>query len=83
MTGDDVSALSVAPDGSLWTAIDGGGLLHYHDGHFRSLGPKQGLSNEFVRAVHVDRSGNVWAATNRGLFRSTGESRGEKFERVD
>jgi ligand-binding sensor domain-containing protein/signal transduction histidine kinase len=79
MTADDISALAVARDGSLWAATDGGGLLHYQDGRFRSFGPNQGLANEFVRAVHADRSGNVWAATNRGLFRSAGE----KFERLD
>jgi ligand-binding sensor domain-containing protein/signal transduction histidine kinase len=79
MTGDDISALAVARDGSLWAATDGGGLLHYQDGHFRSFGPKQGLANEFVRAVLVDRRGDVWAATNRGLFRGANE----KFERVD
>src|SRR3982074_3399773 len=38
MTGDDISALSVARDGSLWAATDGGGLLHYRDGRFRSIG---------------------------------------------
>jgi ligand-binding sensor domain-containing protein/signal transduction histidine kinase len=79
MTGDDISALAVARDGSLWAATDGGGLLHYKDGHFRSFGPKQGLANEFVRAVLADSRGDVWAATNRGLFRGNGE----KFERVD
>jgi ligand-binding sensor domain-containing protein/two-component sensor histidine kinase len=79
MTGDDISALAVARDGSLWAATDGGGLLHYQDGRFRAFGPNQGLANEFVRAVLVDSRGDVWAATNRGLFRSAGE----KFERVD
>src|SRR5579872_568764 len=79
MTADDISALAVAPDGSLWAATDGGGLLHYTNGHIRSVGPNQGLANEFVRAVRVDSRGTVWAATNRGLFRSAGE----KFERMD
>jgi len=79
MTGDDVSALAVARDGSLWAATDGGGLLHYQDGRFRSFGPKEGLANEFVRAVLEDRKGDVWAATNRGLFHRVGE----RFERVD
>jgi len=37
------------------------------------------LTNEFVSAVIEDRQGNVWAATNRGLFRS----RAGRFERVD
>ena len=77
--GEDVSALAVARDGSLWAGIDGGGLLHYREGRFRFFGPDDGLMNEFVRAVLEDRKGNVWAATNRGLFRSAGR----KFERLD
>ncbi|MCU1237001.1 MAG: histidine kinase [Candidatus Solibacter sp.] len=79
MTDDNVRALSVAPDGSLWAATDGGGLLHYWNGHFRTFGPREGLANEFVGAVLADRHGDVWAGTNRGLFRR----HGEKFERVD
>jgi ligand-binding sensor domain-containing protein/signal transduction histidine kinase len=79
MTDDNVRALAVSPDGSLWVATDGGGLLHYHSGRFQSFGPKEGLANEFVGAVLEDRHGDVWAGTNRGLFRR----HGEKFERID
>jgi ligand-binding sensor domain-containing protein/signal transduction histidine kinase len=79
MTDDNIRALAVAPDGSLWVATDGGGLLHYHRGRFRSFGPRQGLANEFVGAVLADTRGDVWAGTNRGLFRLHGEN----FERVD
>jgi ligand-binding sensor domain-containing protein len=74
ITGDDISALAVARDGSLWAATDGGGLLHHQDGRFHCLGPKQGLANEFVRAVLEDSRGDVWAATNRGLFLRTARS---------
>lgn len=79
MTDDNIRALAVAGDGSLWAATDGGGLLHYANGRFQSFGPKEGLTNEFVGAVVADRRGDVWAGTNRGLFRR----HGEKFERVD
>ncbi len=79
MTDDNIRALAVAADGSLWVATDGGGLLHYQNGRFQSFGPKEGLTNEFVIAIAVDRRGDVWAGTNRGLFRR----HGEKFERVD
>src|SRR5689334_11671676 len=51
MMGDDVRALAVGRDGSLWIATDGGGLLHHKDGRFRSIGPSEGLANEFVGAV--------------------------------
>jgi ligand-binding sensor domain-containing protein len=79
MTDDNIRALAVSPDGSLWGATDGGGLLHYQGGHFQTFGPREGLSNEFVAAVLEDRRGDVWAGTNRGLFRR----HDEKFERVD
>lgn len=79
MTDDNIRALAVAGDGSLWVATDGGGLLHYQNGRFQSFGPKEGLTNEFVGAVLADRAGDVWAGTNRGLFRR----HGERFERVD
>ncbi len=79
MTDDNIRAFAVAADGSLWVATDGGGLMHYVNGRFQAYGPSQGLLNEFVGAVMVDRDGTVWAGTNRGLFRR----RGERFERVD
>jgi ligand-binding sensor domain-containing protein/signal transduction histidine kinase len=79
MTGDDIRALAMGRDGSLWAATDGGGLLHHKDGRFRSFGPNEGLSNEFVGAVLEDRQGHVWVGTNRGLFRGDGQ----KFERID
>jgi ligand-binding sensor domain-containing protein len=79
MTNDNIRALAVSPDGSLWVATDGGGLLHFQSGRFQTFGPREGLTNEFVGAVLEDRHGNVWAGTNRGLFRG----RGDRFERVD
>src|SRR5262249_53099421 len=79
MTDDNIRGLAVSHDGGLWIATDGGGLLHYRDSRFRSFGPHQGLANEFVVGVVEDRNGDVWAATNRGLYRG----HAEKFQRVD
>ena len=79
MTDDNVRDLAVGRDGSLWVATEGGGVLHQKDGRFESFGPKEGLANEFVVAVLEDRRGDVWAATNRGLFRR----HGARFQRVD
>jgi ligand-binding sensor domain-containing protein/signal transduction histidine kinase len=79
MTDDNIRALSTGRDGSLWIATDGGGVLHYQNSSFRSFGPNEGLANEFVGAVLEDRTGDVWAATNRGLYRG----RAGRFERVD
>lgn len=79
MTDDNIVSLAVAADASLWAATEGGGLLHLQHGVFRTFGPEQGLSNEFVNAVLIDRQQRVWAATQRGLFVS-GNGR---FTRVD
>ncbi len=79
MSDDNIRGLTVAKDGSLWVATDGGGLLHLQDGHFRSFGPNEGLTNEFVGSVLEDHEGKLWVATNRGLFRQNGA----RFERVD
>jgi len=79
MIDDNIRALSVGRDGSLWIATDGGGLLQYQEGSFRSFGPKEGLANEFVGAVLEDQKGQVWAGTNRGLY----VRRSSRFERVD
>ena len=79
ITEDNIRSLAVAADGSLWAATDGGGLLHLKDGEFKSFGPKDGLASDFVGSVLADRTGAVWAATNRGLFRRGAD----KFVRVD
>jgi ligand-binding sensor domain-containing protein/signal transduction histidine kinase len=79
MNDENIRSLAVARDGSLWIATDGGGLLHYQNGIFRSFGPKDGLANEFVGGVLEDRTGDIWAATNRGLYRR----HALQFERVD
>src|SRR5450432_457624 len=79
MTDDNIRALATSKDGSLWIATDGGGLLHYKDNRFQSFGLREGLTNGFVSAVMEDRKGDVWAGTNRGLFRL----HGGKFERLD
>ena len=72
-------------DGSLWITSVGDGLrrspapelLH---GQIRKFGTavdsftaKDGLSDDFVRAILKDREGNIWVATNKGLdrFRKT------------
>src|SRR5260370_8192983 len=69
MTDDNIRALAVAGDGSLWVATDGGGLLHYQKGQFQSFGPKDGLTNDFVGAVVEDSRADVCAEPNPALFR--------------
>ena len=76
---NSVFCLTVGRDGTLWAGTDGGGLLRYSGGTFRSYGTAQGLANEFVRAVIESRNGVLWVGTDDGLFRLTGD----RLSRVD
>lgn len=76
---DSIFCLTAGRDGSLWAGTDGMGLLHYHNGIFRSYSADQGLTNEFVRAVREDRNGTLWVGTDDGLFRMDGD----RLQRAD
>jgi serine phosphatase RsbU (regulator of sigma subunit)/ligand-binding sensor domain-containing protein len=65
--GETIRGLSVAPDGSLWLATDGSGLLHYERGAFSQYTSRDGLSSDHVNAVAVDHRGVVWTGTSAGL----------------
>jgi signal transduction histidine kinase/ligand-binding sensor domain-containing protein len=76
---DSIFCLTAGHNGDLWAGTDGMGLLRYHNGAFRAYSAAQGLSNEFVRAVHEDRNGTLWVGTDDGLFRMEGD----RLRRVD
>jgi ligand-binding sensor domain-containing protein/signal transduction histidine kinase len=78
-TENNIFNLTVARDGTLWIATEGGGLIRYKDAVFRSFSAKDGLLNDFVRAVYQDSKGLIWIGTDDGLFRFSGE----RIERVD
>jgi ligand-binding sensor domain-containing protein/signal transduction histidine kinase len=79
ITDNSILSLEAAPDGSLWIGTEGGGLLHYAGGAFQGFGQKDGLTNGFIRATHLDRHGTLWVGTDRGFFRFSNHS----FERLD
>ena len=65
---DFISTLHVAPDGALWVGTGAG--LHRIDGVNRALiTTEDGLSNNHIEAVFVDRSGVLWIATRGGVDR--------------
>lgn len=78
-TDNNVFNLTVARDDTLWIATEGGGLIRYKDGVFRSFSTKDGLLNDFVRAVYQDSKERIWIGTDNGLFRFASE----RIERVD
>src|ERR1700690_2474361 len=72
-TENNVFNLMVASDDTLWIATEGGGLIRYRNGVFRSFSAQDGLLNDFVRTVYQDSKGQIWIGTDVGLFRVSGE----------
>jgi ligand-binding sensor domain-containing protein len=63
-------ATSFAEDrtGAVWIGLSRGSLARYADGKFRMLPPPAG-GHPWVNALHADRSGKLWVATNSGVSR--------------
>ena len=76
---NNVFCLMVSRDDSLWIGMEGGGLLRYRNEMFRAFTRKDGLTNDFVRAVYQDRKGTIWVGTDNGLFQIAGD----RVQRVD
>lgn len=64
-------AITIAHDGSLWIATEGG-LSHMVNGQFHNYTTVDGLSSNRVVSVYQDRHGTIWVETSRGINRMTG-----------
>ena len=70
LTSSKVVAFRETPDGTLWMATTGGGLMAYRDGRFHALTTADGLSSNNVRALYQDADGILWVGTgDQGLNR--------------
>ncbi len=76
---NSVFCLLVARNGDLWIGMEGGGLARYAHGEFQSWTTREGLSDDFVRALAQDAQGRIWVGTDNGLMRLDGD----RFVRVD
>lgn len=65
----DVRALREDRAGNLWIGTFGGGLQCFRDGKFTTFTMTNGLSNNFVWALHADADGVLWIGTENGLNR--------------
>lgn len=70
--GPIVLAIAVASDDSLWIATPDG-VSHMQDGKVRNYTIKDGLSSARVLALHEDRAGVIWVATQGGVDRYTSD----------
>ncbi len=71
---NDVCAMIVGRDGSIWFGSNGGGVIHYKDGNWKVYDQNSGLSNLLVwsllETLDNDGSTSIWAGTyGGGLFR--------------
>jgi signal transduction histidine kinase len=71
--GQDEYAISLVSDpqrGGVWLGLLQSGIVHVVDGNVReSYSAADGLGEGIVNALHVDREGTLWAATEGGLSR--------------
>lgn len=63
------SALLEGDDGALWVGTINSGLFRLHDGRVHQLNTEQGLPNNRVLSLYMDRENSLWVGTNGGLFR--------------
>jgi signal transduction histidine kinase/ligand-binding sensor domain-containing protein len=64
-----VSCFAIAPDGALWVGTLGAGLYRYDGERFTSFTTRDGLSDDRIVDILIDRSHNIWVATRDGLNR--------------
>ena len=55
-------------DNSLWIGMEGGGLLRYKNGTFRSFSSSNGLTNNFVRALSQAARGTPQSQSSKKIM---------------
>ena len=63
-----ISALAASPDHSLWLGC-GKRLCSLRDGRIEVFASNEGVPEETWRQIYVDRSGSVWARSERHMIR--------------
>ncbi len=67
---DDVSALVVAPDGTLWCGFAQGGLARWRDGETTFFRQADGLGSDAIYSLMAEADGTLWIGTaDAGLTR--------------
>lgn len=65
-----ITSVAEHEDGSVWVGTLGGGVARLDaNGRFRSLRSAEGLADNNVAHVFIDRDGSIWAGTDDGLTR--------------
>ena len=67
-----IHAVVEAPDRSLWVGTGNGLFRLQGDKVVQHLTPEEGLPDWAVNVIHIDRTGALWAGTQKGLARWDG-----------
>lgn len=62
---------------NIWAGSVGGGLARYRDGQLKRYTKDNGMLDNIVMCLHIDRNGILWAGTSFGLHRLDPDT--EKF----
>ncbi|MCH8332018.1 MAG: hypothetical protein IH946_11705, partial [Bacteroidetes bacterium] len=68
--------------GYLWFGTEGGGISKYDGFTFQNYGVSEGLINNTVTQLYIDKDDNLWITTVNGLSKYDGETF-ENFTVVD
>jgi ligand-binding sensor domain-containing protein len=66
-------------DGNLWFGTTGAGIYKYDGKLFSRYSENEGLTSNFVVGIAQDIKGNIWAATDNGIF----HNKGNRFTRIE
>lgn len=63
------------PNGDVWVATSGAGLLRFRGNEKKALTTADGLPSNDLRSICRDRAGDLWVGTSgKGVFRMRGEA---------
>ena len=62
----DVRVMAEDAEGTLWFGTDGAGLLQWRGGQFTRFTRENGLSSDFIWALHPEPDGTLWIGTYGG-----------------
>ncbi|MBI4752419.1 MAG: response regulator [Acidobacteria bacterium] len=67
MKNNGIWALAEDAEGTLWIGTNGGGLMAYRAGEWRTYDTNQGLLSQIVTTLQTDATGNLWIGTRLGV----------------
>jgi signal transduction histidine kinase/ligand-binding sensor domain-containing protein len=63
-----ITCLLEAADGALWIGHSGGGVTRYKNGHFERVEAGISWGEGAIRAIAMDKTGDVWLLNDTGLI---------------